>query len=154
MLRELALEVCKLRGLRNTKLVPISKIDSRLGVFDTVLMMGNNFGLFGSFDRARRLLKRLCKITSVRGRIIAESRDVYQTEAPEHLSYHERNRKIGRMAGQVRLRARYRTYATSWFDYLIISKEEMLNILDGTDWKVNKFIESDSSMHIAIIDKR
>jgi SAM-dependent methyltransferase len=150
----LALEVCKLRGLRNTKLVPLSGISPRLGVFDTVIMMGNNFGLFGNFEGARRLLTKLSKITSSQGRIVAETRDVYQTEAPEHLSYQERNRNRGRMSGQIRIRARYRTYTSPWFDYLMVSKEEMADILDGTDWKINKFIDSDSSMYAAIIDKR
>lgn len=150
----LAIEVCKLRGLRNTKVMSISQINSKLGVFDTILMLGNNFGLFGSFKGTRRLLKKLSKITSGNGRIIAESNDVYKTETPEHLSYHELNRERGRMAGQIKLRVRYKKYATPWFDYLMVSKEEMENILDGTDWEVNKFIESDGSVYIAIIDKK
>ena len=91
----LAIKVCRLRGLRNTKVTSITQINSKLGVFDTVLMLGNNFGLFGSFEGARRLLKKLGKITSENGRIIAESNDVYKTEVPEHLNYHELNRKGG-----------------------------------------------------------
>lgn len=150
----LALEVCRLRGLSNTELVPLSEITTGLGVFDTVIMMGNNFGLFGSLEGTKELLQRLSRITSSRGRIVAETRDVYQTDVPEHLSYQERNRKRGRMSGQIRLRARYRMYATPWFDYLMVSKEEMVDILDSTDWKVTKFIDSDSPMYVAIIDKR
>ena len=124
----LAIEVCKQRGLRNAKVIPVNKINSSLGIFDTVLMMGNNFGLFGSFDGARWLLKKFSKITSTNGRIIAVTNDVYKTDIPEHLSYHEFNRNRGRMAGQIRLRVRYKKYATPWFDYLMVSKEEMENI--------------------------
>ncbi|UCH42309.1 MAG: class I SAM-dependent methyltransferase [Dehalococcoidales bacterium] len=150
----MAVEVCKLRGLRNAKAVPISQISSKLGVFDTVLMLGNNFGLFGSFQGARRLLKKLGRITSQSGRIIAGSNDIYKTENPEHLDYHKQNRDKGRMAGQVRLRVRYRKYATPWFDYLMVSQDEMEDILDGTGWGVNRFIESGGSPYIAIIDKK
>jgi len=149
----LAIEVCKLRGLKNAQLVPINQINSKLGIFDTVLMLGNNFGLFGSFADAKRLLKRLVKITSESGRIIAQSNDIYRTKDPAHLSYQKLNRKRGRMAGQVRIRVRYMKYASPWFDYLLVSKEEMENILEGTGWKVNKFIESEGSVYIAIIDK-
>jgi len=149
----LAIEVCKLRGLRNAEVVPISQISSRLGIFDTVLMLGNNFGLFGSFEGARRLLKRLSRIASAKGRIIAQSADVYKTDNPDHLSYHEFNRKRGRMAGQIRLRVRYKKYTTPWLDYLLVSKKEMESILEGTDWKINRFIDSDSPIYIAIIDK-
>jgi SAM-dependent methyltransferase len=149
----LAIEVCKQRGLRNAKVVPVSQISSELGAFDTVLMLGNNFGLFGSFEGAKRLLKKLNRITSEKGRIIAQSNDVYKTENPVHLDYHKLNRKRGRMPGQIRLRIRYQQYATPWFDYLLVSKDEMENILDGTGWKVNRYIESSGPTYIAIIDK-
>ena len=150
----LAIKVCKLRGLRNAQVVPINQISSKLGSFDTVLMLGNNFGLFGSYEGAKRLLKKLGGITSEEGRIITSTRDVYKTDDLNHLSYHKLNRKRGRMAGQLKMRVRYEKYATPWFDYLMVSKEEMENILKGTGWKVNKFIEEPGgSNYIAIIDK-
>ena len=150
----LAIEVCRLRGLRCAEIVSINQISSRLGIFDTVLMMGNNFGLFGSYEGARRILKKLSRITSENGRIITVSTDVYNTKNPDHLSYHELNHKRGRMAGQIKLRVRYKKYATPWLDYLLVSKEEMENILDGTDWKVKKFIDSGGPVYIAIIVKK
>jgi hypothetical protein len=117
-------------------------------------MLGNNFGLFGSLERARRLLKKLSNVTSERGRTIAETLDVYQTDNPDHLSYHEFNRKRGRMGGQVRLRVRYKKYATPWFDYLMVSKKEMADILDGTSWEIKRFIDSRGPVYITIIDKK
>ncbi len=150
----LAIEVCKRRGLKDARVLSINQISSKLGIFDTVLMMGNNFGLFGSFNDARRLLKKLDKVTAPKGRIIAETLDVYQTDNPDHLSYHEFNRQRGRMGGQVRLKVRYKKYATPWFDYLMVSKKEMADILDGTDWKISKLIDSPGPSYVAIIDKK
>ena len=72
----LAIEVCKQRGLRNAEILSIRQIGPKLGIFDTVIMMGNNFGLFGSCEGARYLLKKLSRITSERGRIIAEINEV------------------------------------------------------------------------------
>lgn len=149
----LAIEVCKQRGLKDARVLSLSQINPGLGVFDTVIMLGNNFGLFGSFEGVKRLLKKLSRITSEKGRIIAQSSDIYKTDDPDHLSYHELNRKRGRMAGQIRLRVRYKKYATPWLDYLLVSEEEMENILDKTDWRINKLIDSDGPMYIAIIDK-
>jgi len=57
------------------------------------------------------------------------------------------------MGGQVRIRIRFRKYATKWFDYLMISKEEMEEILKGTGWKVKQFLDSEDSQYIAIIEK-
>ncbi len=74
----LAVKVCMLRGLRNVRIKSISDIDSGLGKFETILMMGTNFGLFGSPKQAKRLLKRFHDITSPGARIIAESLDIYK----------------------------------------------------------------------------
>jgi hypothetical protein len=57
------------------------------------------------------------------------------------------------MPGQVKIRIRYNKYVTPWFDYLLVSKEEMENIFRGTCWEVKHFIDSKSSPYIAIIEK-
>jgi SAM-dependent methyltransferase len=150
-----AIKVCRERGLRNVMGKSISEINSSLGNFDTILMMGNNFGLFGNPKQARRLLNRFHDMTSPDARIIAESLDIYKPPVdPVHRRYHLRNRIQGRMPGQVRIRIRYRTYATPWFDYLLVSRPEMKRMLRGTGWKIKKFIESRKSpAYIGIIEK-
>jgi len=152
-LSPMAIMVCQLRGFKKARVMSITEVDSRLGTFDTIVMYGNNFGLFGSFERARLLLKRFHGMTSDRARIIAESNDPYLTNECCHLEYHKRNRRRGRMAGQVRMRVRYQKYATPWFDYLLVSKNEMEMILDGTGWSVSRFVDSGWSLYIAVIEK-
>jgi hypothetical protein len=48
-------------------------------------------------------------------------------------------------------------YSTKRFDYLYVSKEEMKSILQGTGWKVRRFINADgfrqNGRYIAIIGK-
>lgn len=150
----LAIEVCQLRGLKKAKVTPITQIDAKMGTFDTLLMLGNNFGLFGNLKRAKWLLKRFHGLTAEKARIIAESNDIYQTTNPIHLAYQEFNRKHGRMSGQIRLRARYKQYATPWFDYLMVSKVEMEGIVQGTGWRVARFIDPPAgSTYIAILEK-
>jgi len=148
----MALRTAKELGLKKMKLLDITQITSKLGRFDTMIMMGNNFGLFSNLKRARWLLKRFHSMTSPDARIIAETMDVYATDKPEHLWYHKHNKKRGRMGGQVRIRARYKKYATPWFDYLIVSKDEMEVILTGSGWFVKKYLDHGSS-YIAIIEK-
>jgi SAM-dependent methyltransferase len=143
----LAIKVCKLRGLKKARVMSITQINFKRGSFSTVLMFGANFGLFGSFNRARRLLKRFYRITSDDALIIAESSDPYKTDNPDHLEYHKFNRRRGRMSGQLRIRIRFKKYIGNWFDYLIVSKEEMKKIIEGTGWKVKKFIDSKGSLH-------
>jgi len=149
----LAVKICQERGLGQVEIMSIEEADFPINSFDTIIMMGNNFGLFGSFKKARRLLRGFHKMTSKNAVIIAATRDPYKTENPAHLEYHKSNRAKERMAGQVRIRSRFRKYVGRWFDYLMVSKEEMREILKGTGWKVRQFIDSENANYIAIIEK-
>jgi SAM-dependent methyltransferase len=149
----LAIKICKLRGLKRAKVMPIEELDFKPNSFDTIIMLGSNFGLFSSFERAKRLLKKMYKMTSAKGLIVASTRDTYKTDNPDHLAYHKLNRKRGRMAGQLRLRIRFRKCVGRWFDYLIVSKKEMEEILKGTGWKIREFIDSGDSAYVAAIEK-
>jgi hypothetical protein len=133
--------------------MPIEELDFKPDSFDTVIMMGSNFGLFGGFKKAKRILKKLHKMTSKNGLIIASTRDTFKTSIPEHLECHKLNRQRGRMPGQLRLRIRFRKCVGRWFDYLIVSKKEMEDILKGTGWKIKETIDSDNSAYIAAIQK-
>ncbi len=151
----LAIQTCQRRGLRNAIIAPVTQLSSKMGIFDTILMMGHNFGLVGSYKRAKWLLRRFDAMTTDTAKIIAETLDPYQTKEPCHLAYHQFNRDRGRMGGQLRLRIRYRQYTTPWFDYLFISKAEMEEILDGTAWQVERYIDATNfPTYVAILTKR
>ena len=150
----LAIEVCQARGLEKAQILSITQITRQLGVFDTILMLGNNFGLVGNPKRAKRILRRFHRMTPEAGRIIAQTRDPYETELPEHLEYHARNREKGRMSGEARIRVRYKKYVTPWIDFLMISKDEMKAILAGTDWEIRDFIDGEQGLYVAVIERR
>ena len=149
----LAIKVCRLRGLKKARVMSIEKMNFKPSSFDSVIMMGNNFSLFGSFKKARRLLRKLHSMTSEDALIIAETRDPYKTDYPSYLEYYEFNRKRGRMSGQLRGRIRFERYISKWFDWLMVSKEEMAEILKETKWKIKEFVDSETSQYIAIIKK-
>jgi len=148
-----ALEVCRQRGVADVRLLPFHQIDDSLGIFDTILMMGNNFGLFATPQRARWLLRRLKRLTSPDARIVAESRDVYATDRPEHLVYHRRNQSQGKLAGELRIRCRYRQYIGDWTPYLMVSQAEMAQIVEGTGWRIAEILPSSGSQYVAVLTK-
>ena len=84
---------------------------------------------------------------------MAETCDVYRTDDPAHLAYHERNRQRGRMAGQIRIRVRYRELATPWFDYLMVSREELEELLEGTGRRLARTLDSEDT-YVAVIGKQ
>src|SRR5713101_1215117 len=150
----LAVRVCRTRGLKDARLMSIDDVGPSLGRLDTILMLGNNFGLFSNKIKARVLLKKFSKMMSPKGRIIAESLEIYKPPVdPAYRRYHLMNIRRGRMPGQVKIRIRYRNLATPWFDYLLASKKEMKQILKGTGWKAKRFFSSKGPSYIAIIER-
>jgi SAM-dependent methyltransferase len=149
----LVIKVCRLRGLKKAEVMAIEDVDFKPDSFDRTIMMGNNFGLFGSFKKARKLLRKFHRLASEKALIIAETRDPYKTDNGAHLEYHRLNKIKGRMGGQVKIRNRFRKYVGRWFDYLMVSKEEMREILKGTGWKSRRFINSRNSRYLAIIQR-
>ncbi len=152
-LSPLALKVARLRGLRKTRVLPITKVSRSLGIFDTVLLLGNNCGLLANKRRARWLLRRFKAIMPPDGRIIASSNDVYQTDAKEHVAYQRHNRKRGRMSGQIRMRIRRRQFATPYFDYLMVSLKEMEQIVAGTGWAITDQYEDRGPLYAVVLER-
>lgn len=149
----LAIRVCRERGVRDARCMSITQVGSSLGRFDTILLMCNNFGLLGGMARAKWLLRRFKAITTPQARIIGASADPYKTTNPSHLEYHKLNRRRGRMPGQVRIRIRYQRYASGWFDYLLVSPEEMKSIVEGTGWQVDRFITTTGPQYIGVLNR-
>ncbi len=150
-----AVKVCRLQGLKKALVRPIADVDRfKPGSFDTILMLGNNFGLFGSAAGTRRILKKLSRITSPHARIIAGTRNPYLTTDRDHLRYHRQNKKRGRMAGQIRLRVRFGKVVGQWFDYLLVSPKEMERLLEGSDWYIERLIGSGEPTYFAVIRKK
>lgn len=148
----LSIRVARLRGLKKAKVLPIENIGSfPRGSFDSVIMLGNNFGLFGSLPKARRLLRALRTITTEDATIVARALDLRHAGDPGHRAYMARNRRRGRLPGQMRVRVRYRDVVGAWFDYLFVSKREMQTILKGTGWGVRRFMDGKRGAFVAIL---
>ena len=150
----LAIKICRERGLKKTRVLAFKDVGQfKPDSFDTVIMMGNNFGLFGSFKLARTLLKKLHRLTSPEALIIAMTRDPYATKDPAHASYRKLNRERGRMPGQIRIRVRFKNVIGSWFDYLLVSRDELKSILKNTGWRVERYLDGTDGMYIMVLRK-
>jgi SAM-dependent methyltransferase len=145
-----AVEVSRRRGVRDVRLLAFEDVDESLGRFGTVVMFGNNFGLFGGRTKGRRMLRRLHGLAE---RIVASTVDPYATDFPAHLAYQRRNRERGRMSGQVRIRVRRHELATPWFDYLLASAEEVEELTDGTGWRVGRLVRDRGPLYVVVLER-
>lgn len=148
-----AVEVARRRGAGDVRLLRAEDLVKSVGEFDTVAMFGNNLGLLGGERKGRTMLRRLHAVTSAKGRIVGSTHDPKKSSDPADAAYGERNGARGRMAGQLRLRIRYRNIADPWFDYLFMSPDELRAISAGTGWRVSRTIEGTGPMYVAILEK-
>jgi SAM-dependent methyltransferase len=150
----LAVRASRTRGARRVWRLSIDHLASRIGSFDTLVLLGNNFGIFGSPQRLHALLSEWGDRTSGEARILAESMDPYHDVPLLHRAYRRWNRERGRIPGQVRLRVRYRDWATPFFEWLFVSPGEMQSLLRGTGWHVRRLLGSNTSgPYVAILEK-
>ncbi len=148
----LVIETAKARGVKSARVLPFEQINTLSpATFDTVVMFGNNFGLFGSRSRAKRQLQHLHRLTQKGAVLLAQSMDPHRTSVRAHLAYQSRNRRRGRLPGQIRIRIRFNEFIGPWFYYLLVSSAEMSSIVDGTGWEVDRFITEDGPRYVGVI---
>jgi SAM-dependent methyltransferase len=133
----LAVRAARLRGVESVWCTSLEKLGSRLGGFDSVILFGNNFGLFETPDDAHARLKQWARLTPPGARIFVESTSAYGGGAPGlDRTYYRRNRANGRPSGELRARYRYEDSVGRWFTWLFVGRSEMRDIVRGTGWQV------------------
>jgi SAM-dependent methyltransferase len=115
--------VCRSRGLREVEVASVW--DDLGGPWDTILLLGNNIGIGADFEGAAALVGHLGAALRPGGSLLMTSLDVTRTTNAEHLRYHERNRRAGRIPGAVRLQLVYRGERSEWYDWLHLSPDEV-----------------------------
>jgi len=51
------------------------------------------------------------------------------------------------------MRTRYKTYATPWFDYLLVSPTEMDDVLEATVWTRTETWQGEGDLYTAMLEK-
>ncbi len=149
-------ELARARGVKDVRVVDVcGRLPFRDGEFDTVILFGNNLGICGTLPRFRRMLRELHRITSPRGCILATTRQPSTTN-PLHRSYLRRNLARGRAIGQVRLRLAFDGKRGAWFDLLLLSPTDLMQVAAKDKWElVSVFsLENFESGYSVVMEKQ
>jgi SAM-dependent methyltransferase len=151
----LAVRTARARGVRQAWCLTAEELTATIGRFDTIVLFGNNFGIFGTPGRLRRVLRSWARQTPAGARILAESTNPYCGGAPLLTrSYYFGNRRRGLLPGQVRMRIHYRSKVTAWFPWLFVSRREMGELLRGTGWHQGTILGGKpSEPYVAVLEK-
>ena len=144
-----AVEVAKARGVLDVRLLALKDISPILGLFDSVLMMCGNFGLFVNKEDARRELRKLNAMTTEDAVILADTVDPY----PSQIGGRDDTAANGDLAGLVRIRISYSDKSTPWYDLLNVSREEMADVVEGTGWHIEWFVPEAGESYIGVLKK-
>jgi len=82
-----AIEACQLRGIRNAKVEDILNLDST-EKFDTILLLMNGTGIFGTLNQTANYLQKLKNLLNPNGQILIDSSDIiYMFDQDEDGAY-------------------------------------------------------------------
>jgi SAM-dependent methyltransferase len=151
----LAVRSARLRGVKHVLCLSIDDLSASIDSFDTIVLFGNNFGVFGNPERLRRILGAWSRRTKPGVRILAESTNPYSGGAPAiDRNYYRRNKQLGRMPGQLRIRSQYQGHVGAWSDWLFVSRKEMRFLLKGTGWHQAKVLGGlPNESYVAVLEK-
>jgi len=151
---EMIVQVAKERGLKDCRLMDAKELSFKDEIFDTVLMMGNNFGIVGSKNKTMKLLKDLHQITSKWGRLLAHS-IIPGAHMSKHRPYLKWNLERGRDIGLIRLVFEYKGQKGKPFDLLLVSPIEMMELCEDTGWELKDVFlgEWERGDFIALLEK-
>lgn len=71
---EKAIETCKLRGIKNAKVLNIVDVEEEK--FDTILLLMNGTGIFGKLQNCNKYLSKLKSLLNEGGQILIDSSDI------------------------------------------------------------------------------
>lgn len=93
--------------------------------FGTVLALSGAIGVAGTLDRLPPLLSRLAALTYPGGTVLVGSID-WRLRAAQDARFLDRQRRDGRYPGQVRLRLRYGSLRSRWFNWVWVDRDAMI----------------------------
>lgn len=127
-----AVEVMSRRGVSDAHLADAFTFEG--GPYDTVLLLGHTIGIVGTLDRLDPFLGVLDRLVAPRGQVILDTADLYATDDPGNLAYHEANRKAGRYAGEIRMALEYGDVRGPTLGWLILDGETLADHAATSGW--------------------
>ncbi|MFA7616828.1 MAG: class I SAM-dependent methyltransferase [Weeksellaceae bacterium] len=136
---EKSIEVCKLRGMKNS--VCRNLLDFNDGTFDTILLLMNGTGIFETIDRMDDYLKKLHQLLNPGGQLLIDGTDImYMFENPEGIEL-----PIDHYYGEVEYYVSYKGEEDEPFKMLYLDYDNLKTAAEEIGFKVEKIIDDQDS---------
>lgn len=115
-----------------------------LGVFDTLLLCGNNLGIAQDFDSVVYLLQRLRSMAHVGSNLIGSTRHPLHVRTPaDESAVSQRNVSLGFGAGERWLRLTYKSHDTGWIKWYYLSPSDLCEAARRSGWGLEQIFYAD-----------
>lgn len=150
----LAIKAARLHGVRKTQVTTVDRLVNTVDDYDTLILFGNNLGVFGTPQRAKRILTTWAKKLPTGARVLIESTNPSSNGVPViDRDYCRRNRAKGRSLGQCRLRVWYDRSPSGWFSWFFASPTELKSLMRGTGWTLHTIlVGSNDEPYVAVYE--
>lgn len=136
-----SIEVCQLRGVKNTIISDILNFESK--TFDTILLLMNGTGIFESLERIDGYLKKLHSLLNDNGQILIDSTDI--------LYMYDRDDDGGVMVpadhyyGEVDYFIHYKLDTEKPIKWLYLDYETFTRAAVNNEFKIEKMLQEEDS---------
>ena len=137
--------ICRERGLVAVQMDVNQQVPE--GPFDAAVLYTNGFGMVGSIENVRTLLRRLGGVMPRGGLVIAESNDPDRMSHQIDIEYQKKNLELGRYVGQRVWRVRSGDLVEPWSQWVQVEPALMEKIAGETGWSVSAGPEYEEGSH-------
>ncbi len=127
-----AVNVMTQRGVRDARLADVFTFTA--GPFHTLLMLGHGLGMMQDLAGVDRFLAHARRLLGDGGQLLLHTVDPTRTDDPEHLAYHDANRRAGRYIGEIELAFEYRGATGPSCRWLIVDPPTLRDHAQRAGW--------------------
>ena len=135
----LALRAARVRGVQHVLRAAVTNLAEHVAAFDTLVLFGNNLGMFGTPRVAVQVLTQWHARAQEGTRVLIESTSPHGGGAPVlDRQYVQHNRAQGRLPGQCTMRVWFDRESTDWFPWFFMTESELRALVEDTPWTVGE----------------
>ncbi len=140
-----AVEACKLRGLKNAKVKNILDVENEK--FDTILLLMNGTGIFGTLSETSKYLQKLKSLLNPNGQILIDSSDlIYMFDEDEDTKkWIIENQYYGELTFSVS----YKNQKEDDFPWLYVDFKSLKNIANSNGLRCELIINGENFDYLA-----
>lgn len=143
-----AIKACQLRGLKNAKVQNVLDLDTDLEKFDTILLLMNGTGIFGTLSQAPKYLQKLKSLLNENGQILIDSSDLIYMFDDEEL---EEVKKSSHYYGEITFFIKYKKKKEIPFPWLYLDFDTLQHTTNSIGLQCEKILEGKNFDYLAKI---